>query len=326
MSFETLFSALSPLTDSGVSQLDKYSEKDAYVMSTMSTIHEYKILHKYTEQPYLKNPEYSVFQMDIQSNQLVFISDFLPIKNQKHYPINFQINNKSSIVINALSILTLGNYLSNCKNRYIYLPIDYTCDTKASGHRAILMYDIKLQKVYLLEPNGKPSFFNNVIGNIEMEIELFFEKYTEQLNELFCMNYKYIKTNIWNINNIVLNNTSNTKLSKGDCLSISLLMCHLITNLEYDPYQLYKSIKGLSDDEFVTIIRSYSMGIINYLKKSKDNKNIIFVEKLFYAYQEMKSGMPQIQSVHDFHKYLYDLQKNDKELYKSLSTIYNLVY
>lgn len=326
MSFETLFAALSPLADNGLVELESYGEKEAYIMSTLSIEQEALIFNEFIGQVYIDDcPEYSIFRMDLDNKEMILVTDFKPDKEEYYYPINFQIT-EDNIVINALSIMTLYNFLKRTNNRYVFLPINYECEIKDSGHRAVLSFDKTANKVYLLEPNGKPNFFNNVIGNINHDIELFLEKYTDLMNNVVDSNYKYIKTSIWNQKQIVLNNTSNTKISRGDCMSISILLCHLLYNLEYEPYVLYNSINNLSDSECVLIIRSYSVGLINYLKNNKDNKNILYVENLYKMYTDMKDGLPNVNSITDFNKYLILMHKKDPDLYEDLTKIYNLVY
>ena len=322
MSFDIFLEALAPLAFNGFNELDKYGEKEGYIIATLSMKNEAKILKEFLGQPYLSDPEYSVFQLNIPNNKLETITHFTEKYNI--YPITFQIS-ENSIVINALSIFTLGNYLLATDNRYIFLPVDYRCEIKNAGHRATVVIDKEIAKVYLLEPNGRPSYFNNIMGNIENEIESFFDKYFQQINEMFGTKYEYIKTNTWNPTNIVLNNTSNVKLSNGDCMTISMILCQIIKTLELNPTTLYNEFKKLSDNESVAIIRSYSIGLIKHLRSVGKDTSILQVDAIYKMYLDMKDGLPNVKSLADFHRYLYEISKSIPDLYKDITSMYKVV-
>ncbi|QKF94713.1 hypothetical protein QKU48_gp1255 [Fadolivirus algeromassiliense] len=325
MSFELLFSALSPLTDNGIEELDKYSEKEGYMMSTLSPSSENIILRDFAGQTQLNHDsEFTIFQLYMEDINVESITDFLPQENVYHDPINFQITD-NSIVVNALSIGTLADTIKKSKNRYIFLPTNYTCETHNSGHRAVVVIDRNSKQVYLMEPNGRPSYFNSILGaQLENYIEFFLDYYIQQLNNAFSMNLNYINSNVWNSTRIVLNNSSNTQISKGDCLTISLLICQLVNNLEMEPGYVYEMIKSMSDNEFVSIIRSYSIGIIKYLKNSKNKRDLIYTEKLYNMYSDMKDAN-NFKSVYEINTFLHDTKKKNPELYHDLTKIYNLV-
>jgi len=341
MSFDIFLEALAPLAFNGFNELDKYGEKEGYIIATLSMKNEAKILKEFLGQSYLSDPEYSVFQLNISNNKLEIVTHFTEKYNI--YPITFQIS-ENSIVINAISIFTLGNYLLNTDNRYIFLPVDYRCEIKNAGHRATVVIDKEIinnkiinnkiinnkiknnkAKVYLLEPNGRPSYFNNIVGNIENKIESFFDKYFQQINEMFGTKYEYIKTNTWNPTNIVLNNTSNVKLSNGDCMTISMILCQIIKTLELNPTILYNEFKKLSDNESVAIIRSYSIGLIKHLRSVGKDTSILQVDAIYKMYLDMKDGLPNIKSLADFHRYLYEISKTIPDLYKDITSMYKVV-
>lgn len=315
MSFELFLAALKPLADNGFNELEKYTEKEAFIIATLSPKCESIILKAALNQPYLNHAEYSIFHIDSTSDNISGITNFTD--ENILYPINLQIYD-NNIIVNILSYETFGNYQLDNKNKYTFLPVNYSCENKKYGHRATIVIDNILGSVYLLEPNGKPTYFNSIISKKEFsnihssysktqfsdKIESFFENYFDKINEMFGLNYKYIKTNVWNPSNIILNNTSNVKLSNGDCMTISMILCQLINNLELKPQDLYKQFNELSDEESVCLIRSYSMGLIMYFKAIKINNHISQIDGLWNAYDIMKVTLPNIKSFIEFCKYV----------------------
>ncbi len=321
MSFELFLSALSPLANNGFNELEKYTEREAYITATLSPKYEAIILKELLDQPYIHNPEYSIFQYDIQKHTLELITSF--IEKNSIYPINFQIADKN-VIVNCLSILSLGTFLINSDNRYVFLPVNYESEVKKGGHRATLVIDNKDNNVYLLEPNGRPSYFNTLVSNSEAAIESFYEQYFDMINSMFQTKYKYIKTHIWNHKNIVLNNTSNVKLSNGDCMILSMILCQLIKNLEMTPEVMYQKFKSMSDDECVSLIRSYSMGLIRYVRATKRDKVVDKIDGLYNVYILLKDGMSNIKSFYEFNHYLREMKGKLPEFYKELLTAHKI--
>jgi len=325
MSYDLIFNALSPLTYDGMEELDKYSEKEGYMIATVSSSSENIILQDFTGQIDInKDAEFTIYQMNIENNKVTHITNFIPEKNVYHSPINFQITD-NSIVTNILSIGTLIDHMNQNKNRYIFLPTNYNCETNNTGHRAVTVIDKTEKEIYLLEPNGIPTYFNSILGiQLDTYIEFFLDYYVRQINDIFSMNYKYINSNVWNPSNIILNNSSNIQTSKGDCLTISLIICQLINNLEMAPGNVYEIVKMLTDSEFVSIIRSYTIGILKYLKHSKNNKDLMYTERLYAMYSEIKNSV-DLKSVFEINNFLHDTKKHNPEFYSDLTQIYGLV-
>ena len=90
------------------------------------------------------------------------------------------------------------------------------------------------------------------------------------------------------------------------------------------PGNIYEIVKMLTDSEFVSIIRSYTIGILKYLKHNKNNKDLIYIERLYTMYSEIKNSV-NLKSVFEINKFLYDTKKHDPEFYSDLTQIYGLV-
>jgi len=321
MSFELFLSSLSPIADKGFSELEKYGEKEAYITSSLSASYESLILSEILGQPPLNNPEYSIFQCNMQTHKLELMTNFM--EKNIIYPFNFQIID-SGVIVNCLSVHSLGFYLISSKNRYTFSPIQYESDAKQSGHRATIVIDNKDSKVYLLDPNGEASYFNNIVGNIDNVIESFCEQYFNMVNGMFQTKYKYVRLNVWNRKGVSINNTSNAKISNGDCMILSMILCHLIKTLEMTPEQLYAKFKDMSDDEVVSLIRSYSMGLIRYLRPIKKDKSLDRIDGLYKVYEIVKDDMANFKTFSEFNQYVWKMKGKLPELYTELLTACNV--
>lgn len=318
MSFELFLSALKPFSEKGFNKLETYGEKEAYIISSLSPKYELMIMKDIIKQPDIQNCEYSIMQFDINTHKLNIITNF--IEENIISPINFQITD-DSIIVNCVSVHSLGSYLINSNNRYTFLSIDYQSEIYDLGHRAILVVDNKYYKVYLLDPNGKASYFNRIINNVDNLIESYIDQYFNMINTIFQTDYKYIKTNIWNSKNICINDTSNIKLSSGDCMTISLMLCQIIKNLEITPETLYTKLKDMSDDEIVSLIRSYSLGLIEYITPFGKLNNI---NRLYNIYEILKGANTDFNSFIEFNQYLHKKKEKLPDLYLELLSAYNI--
>jgi hypothetical protein len=103
--------------------------------------------------------------------------------------------------------------------------------------------------------------------HVQEQIELMLVNYIKELN-IFGYNFKYVPVNQWNTTNICINKYfENQIIGTGHCASISLLLSHLIINFSDNPRDIYKTFSDFSDDETVFIIKEYSSGFYNILKK-----------------------------------------------------------
>lgn len=325
MSFDMLFNALSPLSDEGISELDKYSNRESSIISLLNPACENTILKDFNGQKFsVSETEFTIFQFYTDTLHIDTLTNFVSDKKSYYDPINFQITD-NSMIINILSYNTLVDIIKSINGRYVFLTINYTSDAFTSAHRAILSLDKNTNNIYLLEPNGRPTFFSRILGvGSENFIEYFFDYYIGQLNEIFGTKFTYIHSNMWNKTHIVLNNSTNVSISDGDCLTISLMICQLINNLEMEPEKLYMIIKKLSDNEFVCLIRSYSIGIIKYLMNGPNSKYIKYIDNLYSIYSDMKDTY-DFKSINDASNFLSEIKKLNPEFYNDLTQIYQIV-
>ena len=157
----------------------------------------------------------------------------------------------------VLDIIDYDNIkLSNSKSGYIFLPVIYTCEAKESNHMAILFIDTKVQQALIIDPNGKPNYFDNVMEmNICDKIEAVFTNYFETFN------IKFIKTDQWIQKKFCINRRFDEfEISSGHCAIISIMICNLIIATK-------KLIKFIKYDEYNDKRRTgiHNKGIYNWM-------------------------------------------------------------
>lgn len=175
----------------------------------------------------------------------------------------------------------------------------------------MIYIDVTSNEVYLLEPNGKPSFFNNLMNyDIGKKLETMITNYFNELN-IFGTNFKYISVNNWNQKNIHLNKDfDNHLIGTGHCAILSLLLAHLAMNINMKPKDIYDLLGNLSDEEILFIIKEYSCGIYHLLK---NNKKLYHEDKYINKFKKIKLLCPDIET-ENINDYLEILKKNKIDL------------
>lgn len=235
-------------------------------ISTISYSTFEKILEMINNQPIIKYPIFSIYKQHFDNEGdhiLEFIDD---IKNPHNETPSFTIDvTDNCIVMNTLSLECISTYIKhNIKEKYLFFCLVYGCELKDTTHQGIVMVDNNNKKIYLLDPNGSPTYFNDIFNfYVNYEIENMIENYFTQL-KFFDLHYEYVHITKWNPVNIVLNKRFNTnEIGSGHCVVISFIIIHLIATLNYEPPKIYNILKDFSDDELLYIIKDYSSGIFN---------------------------------------------------------------
>lgn len=244
------------------------------------------ILNELIKQPYITNPIYSIYTQDLHyeeshGDDFNFITDHVP--NVSIFPMSLDITN-TKISMDALEILTVMKFIESCDNKYVILPIIYNCDLKKSGHIGCVVIDKEYRLVYLVDPNGKPSYFDNVLKlNVCNKIEDMLSKYFEMIDIVF------IPSSEWNPNNIVINkHFQNQCIGSGHCSILTIMISHLLFETNETPQKIFEVLGGLNNDELLFIIKSYSIYIYQLLNKhSKLDK----LNKIYGLYDIVKSNV-----------------------------------
>jgi len=243
---------------------------------TISTLHPQiwnQLILFLTGQKITKVDSYGIYKQDYETLNFELIT-YIMNKPNSYYEFILNISN-SHILLNAISPSILATHIANNIDRKnIYLPLIYSCDTKEYSHIALIVINIKDKKIYLLDPNGSPTYFDEVFGNdltipISYQIEMTLSQYFNELSNLGG-SYEYVPVSSWNKTQISLNKSfKNDYVGSGHCMMFTLLFSNLLNMLDSDPYTIFKILKSYSDEELLFIIKEYSLGIycmLNYLK------------------------------------------------------------
>lgn len=224
-----------------------------------------QILNMISDQQPIKQKEYSIYKLDYDSLKFEHISD---VENGSEYEYHTVIDSTDKyLILNALSPTFLCNYvLDNSNKRFLFLTLNYANTLMDSAHQAAFMIDNHQKKIYMLEPNGKCDYFNNVFHQDTSEfVEILLRNYFNQLSNL-GLEYKYVHIDKWNHENICINKRfANNHIGNGHCVITTLILIHLISINKITPDEAIKIFKNLSDEEILYIIQQYSLGVYNIL-------------------------------------------------------------
>ena len=82
--------------------------------------------------------------------------------------------------------------------------------------------------------------------------------------------YKYVDVEKWNYNDFILNRTikNNDKYYGGNCVILSVLVCHYLYVSNDTLYNVYMELANLSDHQLLELIHNYSNSIYNIITQN----------------------------------------------------------
>jgi hypothetical protein len=252
---------------------DMEMDKDIYNFFGKMNFNTYEeMLFNLTGQQFFKEKKYSTYKFDRAEYRFSFVTD---IDNMIYNTFPFQIQLlQDNFIFSMLNPETLKQYVdsqnpldlfrvdpesllkappsghvdSNLKNKktYVVLPLNYY-DGKG-GHIALLVFDNN-KNVYLVDPNGRPQFFNNSTGNdtgednasesqcaIEISLSTYFNKcgYNYVLTNKWCKpsDHNQLEPGSCTIGPLNIGNHSYNMrdYDQGNCLPYTLLLAHILSN------------------------------------------------------------------------------------------------
>lgn len=239
----------------------------------------------------IKNLEYTIYKQNFMTSKFEHYLDIKHDSSIVSYPNEVQISDQT-MVLNMMSIRSMVDYINKHKSnrRYIYFPFTYSSETKTCSHQAMLVLDTMENNVYLMDPNGSTSYFNDILYeslmkngfvdenkarqmnnmygiNYNSVVEDMIQKYFEQF-QIFNMKYTYIRTKKWNPYRKSLNSSKyeDTYIGTGHCVILTLLLCHFSSVTGYDLEEIWKVFGKLSKDDMVVLINNYTCNIYNLYK------------------------------------------------------------
>lgn len=135
-------------------------------LSTMSFCHCDHVINMITGQSSIQSqePTYSIYKINVFGENPEHEIDLTShIGNSFHTTIQVDGN---YLFLNCLNIMSLMLFLGeNSKdfNRYVFIPIVFSTEIHENGHATMLAFDVISKKVYFLDPNGKSSYFDNIM-------------------------------------------------------------------------------------------------------------------------------------------------------------------
>ena len=262
--FCEIHQALQPIIK--LSKHTDYSDNVKSFVSKLSYKQFEHVLRQVNKQSILQYKEYAVYKQNYNTLKLELISN-VSNTDSNEFHTTFDTT-EEVLLLNTLSPQCLTNYiLDNSHLKYIFIPINYMNDTKNSGHIALLMFDNNAKTVYMIDPNGKSTYFDNIFHEyMNQYIEHMLSQFIGELNK-YGLVYKYIYANMWNRNTICINKHYNNKyIGTGHCVILSLMIANLIVVCNTSPKDIYDLFNNMFEDEILFIIKEYSLGVYNMLK------------------------------------------------------------
>lgn len=267
-------------------------EKTLKKIKCLSNKHFEKLLNILCDQksPNSMGVELSIYKIDIQTetfNHHINIKSDL--RNDEYYTtIQSELN---YLLLHILSIESLVTYLIENKSRnkkYTFLPLFIGSEYYDSGHMTCLIFDNDEYKVYLYDPNGRTTFFNDIVidaytkihkikrEDIDKEllnsmyintsdlVDKLIIGYLDKINEVYEVKYNFISSKEWNKNNKVINrNFGDTIIGNGHCVITTIMFLHYLYTTGSKFENIYSIITNINDEELLYIINCYSNGIYN---------------------------------------------------------------
>lgn len=224
------------------------------------------IQRKINGQTKLSDREYAIYKLNYTTLECEFISTVTNY-DPTEYHTTFDTTDQY-LLLNILSPQTLCNYiLDNQHTRFIFIPLNYMTMAKESGHIASLVIDNKTQKIYMVDSNGKSTYFDHLLGQkLNQYIELMLLNYVNELNNL-GFSYQYIFVNEWNNKEMYFNKYfDNQYIGIGHCLILTLMISNVMTQFNMDPKDAFELLSQLNDDELLFLIKEYGLGIYNMMR------------------------------------------------------------
>ena len=223
-----------------------------------------KIINMINSQSPIIDKEYSLYKLEYSTLAFEKISDICNDKRDNY--VNVIDSTDTCLLLNSLSVEYLANYLldhSHLDN--VFLTLNYGSNLSSAAHQSCIYFDNANRKVYMLDPNGRSTFFNSIFGqDMNYYVELILAKYVAELSS-YGLEYEYITCDRWNKDEIVLNkHFKNDVLDPGHCVITTLLLIHMV-NTYIDPSLAIQMFKHLTDDELLYFIREYSIGVYQLL-------------------------------------------------------------
>jgi hypothetical protein len=207
-------------------------------------------------------------------------------RNGKHDGV-LQAENDGSgqLTLSMMSPFTMHRWLQanetraeKCGRQPVALPIFFSAmDSKEAGHMTVLFFDVASRIVYLVDPNGRSSFFDSalqVIGADGAElcshppeyasrsqylVDTALRGYVESLNQVSKAPWFFVSQIEWNPDGQAVNrNIAISHIGNGHCVVTSLAIAHYAALCGQTPSSAVARFAALPDARLISLITSYN--------------------------------------------------------------------
>jgi hypothetical protein len=257
-------------------------------------------------------PYYSLYKVSLYDKKFSHHLDIYDESGDENQTsIQYEDNNLTLHIFSVESLIYyLGDTENFLNNRYLFFPVNFTSENKRAGHMACLIIDIKENKIYLYDPNGISSYFNNIFAemvkksyannnneNNEDEhnaifseyyfdahelIDILIEGYVDDIYKRLGIKYEYISSKIWNPSKCVLNPSfdSNVIIGSGHCVVTTVMFLHYLHLTNDDIKNVFQKLGSLNTNELIYLINSYGYWLYVILEPilNKKMKNPMYAK------------------------------------------------
>lgn len=247
-----------------------------YYLATMDYSQFTTYINLITDQKYPKNnPEYYIYTYDCNTNKIRQTHEVITeYSDLYHSRMEYEVL-LERFKLRFISPKILKAYLCETNNQWSCFPLVLKIDTKDISHQICVAFDNINKKVYLIDPNGTITYFNEEKNDNDDELYFIREKnaeilivgYLQELSKI-GLNYEYIPINVWNNERYIINrNIENSVIGNGHCVATMLIIIHIIANIKANLTILYELFYELYDEELLCLINDYTVCIYKMFNK-----------------------------------------------------------
>lgn len=241
-------------------------------------------------------PEYAIFKINILNKKF---SHHLNLHDDSGDDNDFTIQyDEYHLLLNIVTPDSFLHFVSKVNKRFVFVPLNLSIEGQTSGHQTGIIVDKKIMKIYLYDPNGHTTFFNNIfchtakknnctnVDDLQIDghdmVDRLMKSYVDELNK-FDAGFEFVSSNIWNPNNKVINKyVNNSIFGNGHCVITTFLFQHYLQLIDTNMMSAFNEVSSLSQDEIFNLINNYSYCVFQILQPyyNKRLQNKKFVEAL----------------------------------------------
>ena len=205
---------------------------------------------------YTLSEESMCISISLDTNEIV-LSDNFPREYNDTEPCTINVDTEI-LQMHISSVDHTIERLRGDTGRYIYIPVGYDSEEKASGHRSVIAFDTFENKVYLVDPNGFSCYFNGITPRANHKIEMVVDAYVRCLSQLSGVPWEYSWQIEWCKSHFHLNVKNLLGFdSKGHCVGLTFVICHLLNITQFNVGILFQQLFRLEADKMETLVGGY---------------------------------------------------------------------